>query len=104
MNEARSRSKMENGMGILGFLLVGFAATLGTMVIHGLVVHTIIMEMRRDLQRGWLGARLGEFDICNRHNFARARRAYPGGRAMVVRVRSMWWGRRFQRGLVLFGW
>lgn len=47
-----------NWMGILSFLLVGFGATLGTMVIHGLVVHTIIMEMRRDLQRGLLGARL----------------------------------------------
>jgi Ion channel len=45
-------------MGILSSLLVGFAATFGTMVIHGLVVHTIIMEMRRNLQRGWLGARL----------------------------------------------
>src|SRR5580658_694430 len=47
-----------NRMGILSFLLVGLAATLGTMVIHGLVVHTIIMEMRRDLQRGRLGVRL----------------------------------------------
>jgi hypothetical protein len=45
-------------MGMLSFLLVGFAATLGTMVIHGLVVHTIVMEMRRDLQGGRLGARL----------------------------------------------
>ena len=43
---------------MLSSLLVGFAATLGTMLIHGLVVHTIIMAMRRDLQRGWLGARL----------------------------------------------
>ena len=43
---------------MLSSLLVGFAATLGTMAIHGLVVHTIIMAMRRDLQRGWLGARL----------------------------------------------
>jgi len=31
---------------------------LGTMVIHGFVVHTIVMEMRRDLQRGQLGGRL----------------------------------------------
>lgn len=45
-------------MWILSTLLVGFAATLGTMVIHGLVAHTIIMQMRRDLERGWLGARL----------------------------------------------
>lgn len=47
-----------NPMEILSCLLVGLAATLGTMVIHGLVVHTIIMEMRRDLQRGRLGVRL----------------------------------------------
>jgi hypothetical protein len=45
-------------MAILSSLLVGLAATLGTMVIHGLVVHTIITEMRRDLQRGRLGVRL----------------------------------------------
>lgn len=47
-----------NSMWILSSLLVGFAATLGTMVVHGLVAHTIIMQMRRDLERGWLGARL----------------------------------------------
>ena len=45
-------------MWILNTLLVGFAATLGTMVIHGLVAHTIIVQMRRDVERGWLGARL----------------------------------------------
>jgi Ion channel len=47
-----------NPMWILDSLLVGFAATLGTMFIHGLVVHTVIMQVRRNLQRGWLGARL----------------------------------------------
>jgi hypothetical protein len=47
-----------NLIAILSSLLVGLAATLGTVVIHGLVVHTIIMEMRRDLQRGPLGGRL----------------------------------------------
>jgi hypothetical protein len=45
-------------MEILSCLLVGLAATLATMVIHGLVVHTIIMEMRRNLQSGRLGVRL----------------------------------------------
>jgi hypothetical protein len=45
-------------MEILSFFLFGLAATLGTMVIHGLVVHTVIMEMRRDLLRGRLGVRL----------------------------------------------
>ena len=43
---------------IPGSLLVGLAATLGTIVTHGLVVHTIIMTLRRDLQRGVLGARI----------------------------------------------
>jgi hypothetical protein len=47
-----------NRIAILGSLLVGLAATLGTMVIHGLVVHTIITGTRRDLQRGTLGAGL----------------------------------------------
>jgi hypothetical protein len=37
---------------------VGLAATLGTMVIHGLVVHTIIMTLRRNLQRGVFGMRI----------------------------------------------
>jgi hypothetical protein len=49
-----------NRIAILSSLLVGLAATLGTMVIHGFMVHTIIIEMRRDLQRGWLGVRLSE--------------------------------------------
>ena len=43
---------------ITWFLLVGLAATLGTIVIHGFVVHTIIMTLRRNLQRGVLGARI----------------------------------------------
>ena len=43
---------------ILSSLLVGFAATLGTIVIHGYVVHTIIVTLRSNLQRGVLGARI----------------------------------------------
>jgi hypothetical protein len=43
---------------IFSFLLVGFAATLGTMVIHGLVVHTVVMALRRNLQRGVIGMRI----------------------------------------------
>jgi hypothetical protein len=39
-------------------LPVGLAATLGTIVIHGFVVHTIIMNSRRNLQRGVLGKRV----------------------------------------------
>jgi hypothetical protein len=43
---------------ILSSLLVGLAATLGTIVIHGFVVHTIIVTLRSNLQRGVLGARI----------------------------------------------
>ena len=43
---------------ILNSLLVGFAATLGTILIHGFVVHTIVMTLRRNLQRGLLGMRI----------------------------------------------
>ncbi len=43
---------------ILSSLLVGFAATFGTVVIHGFVVHTIIVTLRSNLQRGVLGARI----------------------------------------------
>jgi Ion channel len=49
-----------NRIAILSPLLVGLVATLGTMLIHGIVVHTVIMGMRRDLQRGRLGVRLGK--------------------------------------------
>jgi Ion channel len=47
-----------NQLAILRSLLVGLSATLGTMVLHGLAVHTIIMKMRRDLKLGRLGIRL----------------------------------------------
>jgi hypothetical protein len=51
----RNKGEMMPGqIEILGSLLVGLAATLGTIVIHGLVVHTIIMTLRRDLRRGVL--------------------------------------------------
>jgi hypothetical protein len=43
---------------ILNSLLVGIAATLGTIVIHGFVVHAIIVTLRSNLQRGVLGARI----------------------------------------------
>jgi len=43
---------------ILSSLLVGIAATLGTILIHGFVVHTIIVTLRSNLQRGVLGARI----------------------------------------------
>jgi hypothetical protein len=49
---------MPSQIAILGSLLVGLAATLGTIVIHGFVLHTIVMTLRRDLKRGVLGARI----------------------------------------------
>jgi hypothetical protein len=49
---------MPSHIAILGSLLVALAATFGTVVIHGFVVHTIVMTLRRNLQRGVLGLRL----------------------------------------------
>jgi hypothetical protein len=43
---------------ILSALIVGLAATWGTIVIHGLVVHTIIVALRRALKRGVIGMRI----------------------------------------------
>ena len=43
---------------ILSSLLVALAATLGTLVVHGFVVHTIVMTLRLNLQRGVLGGRV----------------------------------------------
>jgi hypothetical protein len=39
-------------------LIVGVAATIATIAIHGVVLHTIVMSLRRDLKRGRLGARV----------------------------------------------
>ena len=49
---------MPNHIAILSSLLVGLAATLGTIVIHGFVVHTIVMTVRQNLRRGVLGMRI----------------------------------------------
>ena len=49
---------MPNDIAILSSLLVGLAATLGTIVIHGFVVHIIVMTLRSNLQRGVLGVRI----------------------------------------------
>jgi hypothetical protein len=40
------------------FLARGTRSDLGTIVIHGFVLHTIVMTLRRDLKRGVLGARI----------------------------------------------
>jgi hypothetical protein len=47
-----------NHIAIFVPLVVGLAATLGTIVIHGVVLHTILMSLRRDLKRGLLGMRI----------------------------------------------
>jgi hypothetical protein len=49
---------MPSQIGILSSFLVGLAATLGTVVIHGYVVHTIVISLRGNLRRGVLGARI----------------------------------------------
>jgi hypothetical protein len=43
---------------ILVPLLVGLAATLATLAVHAIVVHAIVMTLRRDLRRGVLGMRI----------------------------------------------
>jgi hypothetical protein len=54
----KSDALMPSHIAILSSLLVGLAATLGTIVIHGFVVHTIVMTLRSNLQRGVLGVRI----------------------------------------------
>ena len=49
---------MPSQIPIVGSFIVGLAATLGTIVIHGFVVHTIVMTVRQNLQRGVLGMRI----------------------------------------------
>jgi hypothetical protein len=57
-SNVKSDALMPSPIAILSSLLVGLAATLGTIVIHGFAVHTIIMTLRRNLQRGVLGRRI----------------------------------------------
>jgi len=47
-----------NWIAILRSFFVAFVATLGTLLIHGFVVHTIVTEIRSGLRRGSLGVRL----------------------------------------------
>jgi hypothetical protein len=49
---------MPSHIEILSPLFLALAATFGTLVIHGFVVHTIVVTLRGDLKRGVLGARL----------------------------------------------
>jgi hypothetical protein len=57
VNQGRKQQRMSH-IAILSSLLVGLAATFGTIVIQGFVVHAIVITLRRDLKRGALGARL----------------------------------------------
>jgi hypothetical protein len=50
----KGEAKMSGHIAILSPVLVGLAATFGTIVIQGLVVHIIVMTLRRDLKRGVL--------------------------------------------------
>jgi Ion channel len=45
---------------ILSSLLIGLAATSGTIFIHGLVVHNVIIKMCRNLKRGRIGMHIWE--------------------------------------------
>jgi hypothetical protein len=49
-----------NQIAILNSLLVGLSAISGTILIHGLVVHNIIIEMCRQLKRGRIGLQIWE--------------------------------------------
>jgi hypothetical protein len=79
---------IQSHIAIRSVLLVGLAATLGTIVIHGLVVHIVIVRLRRELQRRALGL-LGNLTFIGDTTRLCARWAYPGDRAMGVRARSM---------------
>jgi hypothetical protein len=48
---------MPGHIAILIPLIVGLAATVATIAIHGVVLHAIVASLRRDLKRGRLGAR-----------------------------------------------
>ncbi len=54
-------------------------------------------------RRAWR-ADLGELDVHNGRNAACARRASRGDRALGVRARYIWRGRRYQRGHLFIGW
>jgi hypothetical protein len=41
-------------------LLVGLAATVGTVVIQGLMVHIVIIRLHINLKRGWIGGRISK--------------------------------------------
>jgi hypothetical protein len=95
---------MPSQIAIVGSLRAGLAPTLGTIVIHGFVVHTIVMTVRQNLQRGVLGMRIWvNLTFRNGRNAACACRASRGDRALGVRARCIWRGHQFQRGHLFIG-
>jgi hypothetical protein len=52
---------------VVDCLLVGLAATVGTIAIQGLMVHVVIIRLHIDLQQGWIGRR-----ICRNMTFVAA--------------------------------
>jgi hypothetical protein len=49
---------MPSHIAILIPLIVGLVVTVATIAIHGVVLHSIVMSLRRDLKRGLLGMRI----------------------------------------------
>jgi hypothetical protein len=49
---------MPSHIAILIPLIVGLVVTVATIAIHGVVLHSIVMSLRRDLKRGRLGMRI----------------------------------------------
>jgi hypothetical protein len=58
LRTVRTGEMTPSHIAILIPLTVGLAATFGTIIIHGLVVHTIVVRLRGNLQRGLLGMRI----------------------------------------------
>jgi hypothetical protein len=89
---------------ILPSILVGLATTLGTLVIHGFMFHIVILSVRRNLQRGVLGARLWvnlTFLMCA----TLLALAHLGEIVLwAFRARPIRRGRRYQGGHLFIGW
>ena len=95
---------MPGDIAIFSSLLVALLATFGTVVIHGFVVHTIVMTLRRNLQRGLLGMRIW----LNLSFIMGATLLAFAGHLLEIALwafvlKSFWRGRRRQRGLLFIG-
>jgi hypothetical protein len=58
LENVKGEALMPSHIAILVPFIVGLAATVATIAIHGVVFHIIVMSLRHDLKRGRLGARL----------------------------------------------